>query len=122
MRQPGQVRPPQSISVSVPLTTPSLHDPARQMPESHTQFKQSDASTQLLPCAQPGHASPQSMSVSVPFFMPSKHVGGGTHRPASQRSLWQSELVRQAPEKHGEHTMPPQSISVSKPFFMPSTQ
>src|SRR3954451_22269655 len=80
----GQPPPPQSVSVSLPLMTPSVQLGAAHLPslvarvivDAHTPSAQSLLPRHDLPVVQPGHAPPpQSRSVSSPFFLRSPHVG-----------------------------------------------
>ena len=75
---PGQVPPPQSMSVSSPFFTPSVQAGAAQIPLWQTPLSQSPALAQLLPFAHTGQVPPpQSTSVSAPFFFLSVQVGRG---------------------------------------------
>jgi hypothetical protein len=68
--------PPQSVSVSVPLRTPSLHSgDAQTRAGEQYEDTQSAEVMQAPPRGQsPQAAPPQSTPVSVPFFTPSEHV------------------------------------------------
>src|SRR5262245_19676788 len=75
--QPRMTGPPQSISVSPPLRTPSLQVASAQDPCTQLREAQSVPATQPWPVSQLGQPlPPQSTPVSVPFFMPSVQVGG----------------------------------------------
>jgi hypothetical protein len=64
----GQKAPPQSVSVSVPFFTRSVHFGAWQV-TLQTPLLQSVANEQVLPATHFGHIPPpQSTSVSEPFF------------------------------------------------------
>src|SRR5262245_25773573 len=97
--QPGQVPPPQSLSVSLPSLAPSMHCvatqtlPALQVPLAQSLPLLQDAPTlQVLP-----QEPPQSTSVSVPFLRPSWHWSATQVRlTALQKWLMQSLLLRQA--------------------------
>src|SRR6185312_12632485 len=114
---PGQVAvqsvPPQSTSVSKPLSTWSLHFGDAQVPspavldtvELHTPLAQSVLATQCLVAAQPLHVPPpQSRSVSRPFCLVSLQLAA-TQAPhgtppgqvidSEQTSLAQSSLLVQ---------------------------
>jgi hypothetical protein len=69
--------PPQSMSVSVPFFTRSLHAGAWHVRGDplHTPLWQSAATAHVLPAPHLPQLPPQSMSVSVPFFTLSVHVG-----------------------------------------------
>src|SRR5262245_26718479 len=88
---PGHA-PPQSMPISAPFVTPSLHVGTVQMPASQMSLEQSDEARQVSPGKHLGHAAPpQSTSVSVPFCAPSPHEGGGGSQiPFTQMSLEQS--------------------------------
>src|SRR4029079_2211714 len=76
----GQV-PPQSVSVSVPFFTPSLHAGALHffVFESQTPLWQSPEAAHALPSAHLlGQEPPQSVSVSVPFLIVSLHGGAAS--------------------------------------------
>jgi hypothetical protein len=73
----GEQLPPQSTSVSLPLSTPSAHVGRSQkpVPTLHTAVVQSPPKLQFLPGAHFGHSGPpQSMSVSAPFFIESVQI------------------------------------------------
>jgi hypothetical protein len=73
----GEQDPPQSMSVSVPFCTPSLHEGAAHTPPAQTWLAQSDAKLQSPPVLQPrGHVPPQSTSASPSSFTPSKQWSG----------------------------------------------
>src|SRR5436190_2068546 len=64
--------PPQSLSVSLPFLTLSLHCGAAQVPAVQTPLSQSAPTEHLLPGTHGLQvAPPQSRSVSLPFFTPS---------------------------------------------------
>src|SRR5215471_18935551 len=75
----GAHEPPQSTSVSVPFSTPSLHAGTWHTLVVHFLLVQSLLTEHALPLAQLGHeAPPQSTSVSVPFLTlssPPVHFG-----------------------------------------------
>jgi hypothetical protein len=145
--QPWQL-PPQSTSVSSPLTLPSMQYAGVGVivgakvgdSESHTPFAQlklpqSLSTLQLAPPAQPWQLlPPQSTSVSSPFFLPSMQkasvglsVGvcvGATesHTPSVHPMLAQSSPLAHAPPPAQPWQLPPQSTSVSSPLMIPSTQ
>jgi hypothetical protein len=72
----AQLAPPQSVSVSVPLRTPSLQLSAWHSPPEHTALLQSEFAVHPLPVPQRAHvvAPPQSTSVSPPFSVLSEQV------------------------------------------------
>jgi hypothetical protein len=68
--------PPQSVPVSEPFFTPSLHvGAAHSIDALQYPLAQSALFAHDFPFAQSGHAPPQSTSLSMPFFAPSVHVG-----------------------------------------------
>jgi hypothetical protein len=70
----GQV-PPQSTSLSVPLSAVSVQVGAWQIFALHTALAQSLFATQARPVLQSGQAPPpQSTAVSAPSFFPSEHA------------------------------------------------
>src|SRR6266487_303186 len=76
--------PPQSLSDSVPFSTPSMHVGFWQMLVVHTPLEQSAASLHAFIGAQATHAPPpQSTSVSVPFLTLS-----------AQPAFWQTFVVQ----------------------------
>jgi hypothetical protein len=71
--------PPQSTSLSLPSTTPSLQLCARQVPEAHTPLEQSPLTLHVAPVAHGEHEEPpQSTNVSDPSFTPFEHDAGRT--------------------------------------------
>jgi hypothetical protein len=119
-----QLAPPQSVSVSVPFFTESLHVAAWHLsgePEQ-TPLWQSAAVRHVLVSAHFGQLPPQSMSVSVPFLTESLHMADWhlSGLPV-QTPLVQSLPVAQVlVSAHLGHAAPPQSTSVSVPFFTTS--
>jgi hypothetical protein len=122
----GQLRPPQSTSVSVPFLTPSEQLGAWHLPTVHTLLWQSEPLVHILPDGHAGHVPPpQSMSVSMPFLTPSVQVGAGMfwQTPPVQKPELQSPFpVHILPAPHFPQVGPPQSTSVSAPFLTPSEQ
>jgi hypothetical protein len=124
----AQAPPPQSVSVSVPFLTPSVHVGWQTLP-----VQRPPAQSPLILQARPGphffaQLPPQSTSVSVPFFLPSVQL---MQTPPVQSPFAQSLAAAQAwPSAHGGQVAPPQSTSVSVPSFtlfvqlahMPPTQ
>jgi hypothetical protein len=114
--QSGHAPPPQSTSVSVPLSTPSVHVAGWQAPERQWLLWQSDPTKHAAKSAQGEQVGPpQSTSVSPPFRTPSVHSG-----------VWhvveQKPVVQSACTLHGWPTPqggqpPPQSTPVSAPFL-----
>jgi hypothetical protein len=118
----AQLAPPQSMSVSVPFLTASVHVAVRQTDEVHTPLTQSLGPAQTLPAAHFGHEPPQSASVSVPFLTASTQLGAWQISPA-HTLLAQSLGTKHAlPEPHFAQLAPPQSMSVSVPFLTLSPQ
>jgi hypothetical protein len=70
-----QSGPPQSISVSLPLVTPSEQLGESQVPPLQSRELQSIARLHPSPGEQGEQRPPQSTSVSVPFSRPSEQVG-----------------------------------------------
>lgn len=73
--QGAQEPPPQSIALSVPFFTPSVHWAAAHVPFEQTAVVQSPPEMHPRPVAHFGQVPPQSLSVSAPFLAPSVHVG-----------------------------------------------
>jgi hypothetical protein len=94
----GHVPPPQSVLVSAPFCTLSVHDGAWHV-VVQTPSLQSAAALQVFPSSHAGHlVPPQSTSVSVPLSIPSVHVGaGGVHVPFAHSFDWQSSAPEQGP-------------------------
>jgi hypothetical protein len=68
--------PPQSTSVSVPFSVPSVQVGAWQIFDLHTSLAQSAFITHPAPAAHAGHEPPpQSTPVSAPFLILSVHPG-----------------------------------------------
>src|SRR5687767_8294849 len=86
--QGEQKRPPQSVSVSEPFFSPSLHEAPHTL-FVHTPLTQSEPIPQARPLAHLPHAPPQSTSLSVPFLTMSMQVGEA-QRPLAQTPLVQS--------------------------------
>jgi hypothetical protein len=109
--------PPQSMSLSVPFLTASVHEGAAHVPLTHTPEAQSVPARQATPAAHGEHASPpQSTSVSFPFFTWSPQVAGRQVPPVPQTSDAQSaSTVQPPPSPHGAQSGPPQSMPVSVP-------
>ena len=117
--------PPQSTSVSVPFSSPSVQEGAWQRPPVQTLLVQSLALTHLRPVPHLPQVllPPQSTSVSPPFCTVSVqvaalHVSGLPVQTPSVQSLATAQVLV-AP--HLPHE-PPQSTSVSVPFLMVSLQ
>ncbi len=112
--QGGQVPPPQSWSVSLPFSVPSVQLLALQNPERHTFDEQSPEESHPWPLPHAGHAPPpQSTSVSVPFFLPSSQAGAW-HLPFAHELLAQSlSAAHPCDTAHLGQLPPPQSTSVS---------
>src|SRR5690606_25776813 len=113
------VGPPQSMSVSPRLSTPSMQLAPTQAPASQTSLWQSASMMQPPPSGQGLHtAPPQSTSVSSWFTTRSSQVGDahvlvpGAHTPDSQSE----PLSHPSPSAHGSQSMPPQSTAVSSPL------
>ena len=119
--------PPQSMSVSVPFETVSVHDGAAHslVALGQTWLSQSFATAHALPTSQAGHdVLPQSTSVSGPFLIPSVQVGAW-QSPPMQLPLWQSVPSAQVllgAQAGQPDPAPPQSTSVSLPFWTLSVQ
>jgi hypothetical protein len=89
-----QLLPPQSMSDSVPLRTPSSQPGAAHVPSRQTPLWQSVPTAHADPTSQPAQLPPQSTPVSAPFFRPSAHVAGGVeHAPLTQRWPAQSPSI-----------------------------
>jgi len=125
----GAQLPPQSLSVSVPFLTPSLHAGGEQTcdPEQ-TPLWQSPATKHPSPSEHfdvVEHVPPQSTSVSVPFLTPSLQADAEQKCEPGQTPLVQSAAIKHplpsAQVLPGAH-VPPQSVSVSFPFFTLSVQ
>jgi hypothetical protein len=88
---PSQVLPPQSVSVSVPFFTPSLHVAATHVVPLHTPLAQSVPTVHPPPVPQRAHVDvpPQSVPDSSPFFTPSLQLGAW-HAFITQTPLAQS--------------------------------
>jgi hypothetical protein len=72
----AQAEPPQSLSVSVPFSVPSMQLADWQTWLLHTALLQSPLTAHAFRSAHfVGHDWPQSVSGSLPFFTPSEHVG-----------------------------------------------
>jgi hypothetical protein len=119
--------PPQSLSVSLPSFTPSLHETQVPglLPEQRL-FAQSALAAQCRASAHGGHTPPpQSLSVSLPFFTRSAHVGGWQSVP-EHTPLTQSPATAQCccgeVSLHVAPHVPPQSTSVSPASLVPSVQ
>jgi hypothetical protein len=124
--------PPQSTSLSLPFSMPSLQLAGVQVPFApQMPFRQSAATAQplpsphFLPVGAATHEPPQSTAVSLPFFTPSLQVGAA-HAPPVQTPLVQlapapAPLPHRLPVAQGGHE-PPQSTSVSVLFFTMSAQ
>jgi hypothetical protein len=67
--------PPQSVSVSLPFFTKSVHVAPWHTPVVQTPLAQSPAPAQPWPVVHLGQLEPQSLSVSVPFLTASVQVG-----------------------------------------------
>jgi hypothetical protein len=117
--------PPQSVSVSLPLSMPSVQVAVWQASGKPEQTLLAQSVLPLHALFAP-HAwqfePPQSVSVSVPFLTPSVQLEDAhslvklSHFPLWQSAFtWQVIAVAQA-----EHDEPPQSTSVSELFFLPS--
>ncbi|MES1171649.1 MAG: hypothetical protein ABUL77_00295 [Bacteroidota bacterium] len=124
----GAQEPPQSVSVSVPFRTMSVHAGTAQVRGAavgQTPLRQPVAARHILPLAQPGQPiPPQSTSPSSPFLMPSVQLGAW-HRPPIQFALWQSPPtvhIRAGRQRGQPEVAPPQSISPSPPFLTWSRQ
>src|SRR5690606_11086282 len=114
--------PPQSMSVSEPLATPSLQVAAWQMFKVHTPLPQSPAMAQVEPVPQSPQEPSQSMSVSEPLVTPSLQVGTW-QKFSVQTPLPQSPATPQSePSEQASHVEPPESASVSSPFWIWSSQ
>ncbi|CAF1169825.1 unnamed protein product [Rotaria sordida] len=127
----GHNAPPQSSSVSGPLSVLSLqvgaeNDVPRQITPSQTSLIQSLLTLHFKPSSHFGHnPPPQSSSVSGPFSVLSLQLLISVPRQItpSQTSLIQSLLTLHfKPSSHFGHNPPPQSSSVSCPFTVLSTQ
>ena len=94
----GQVVPPQSMSLSVPLRTPSLHEGAVQVPAVQTPDLQPIALVQASPSPHGPQLPPQSTSTSVPFFAPSLHVGTWQMPPVQTLLAHWSFAVQDMPD------------------------
>jgi hypothetical protein len=68
--------PPQSTSVSLPLSTPSMHVGAWHDAPPHTPLVQSALITHCFPSPHGAQEPPQSTSVSLPSWFASVHVAG----------------------------------------------
>jgi hypothetical protein len=123
--QATQVPPPQSIVVSFPFHTPSVHVGATHLPLAHLLLRQSqsDATPHVRPTGQRAQLPPpQSTSDSVPFLTPSLHVAA-LQNPAVHTLFEQSlAVVHALPAPHAAQPAPPQSTSDSVPFLRPSVQ
>jgi hypothetical protein len=149
---PSQALPPQSTSVSAPLTMPSMHVATAHLPPMQSRLSQSSPCLQLLPVPQRGHIPPpQSTSVSFPSGTPFTQLGWvqtllthvfstpqltvhapqllalvvvSVHVPSQQEPpVAQSVSPAQCfPRAHPGQVPPPQSTSVSFPFVTPSAQ
>ena len=116
--------PPQSMALSRPLRTPSLHVGVAHVPVVQTPLLQSLAVEQVSPLGHKPQLPPQSTPVSSPFFTPSAQLGDlHTPRPASQVPLEQSVLALHAAplEQRAGHVGPPQSGPDSSLLVTPSS-
>jgi hypothetical protein len=119
--------PPQSRSVSLPFSIPSVQLGARQIggtaAVSQLALTQSPSSTHSPASGQGPQVSPQSTSVSVPFCTLSVQLGS-THSPAVQMSDTQSSLTTQSAPGVGQAAQlaPPQSTSLSPLLRIESEQ
>jgi hypothetical protein len=127
--QAGQAPPPQSTSVSVPLSTLSLQVAMAQVCVVllQTWLRQSRGPfVQPWPAGHAGQAPPpQSIPVSVPLRTPSLQAAAvQVCVVGSQIWLRQSRgpCTQALPAMHGGQAPPPQSMSVSVPFCTPSVQ
>src|SRR5215208_2033269 len=92
----AQFGPPQSVSVSVPFATASLHVASRQAALTQTWLSQSLATVQPEAAPQVGQLlPPQSTPVSSPFSRPSEH-SAVRQVPFSQIAVVQSVAAAQA--------------------------
>jgi hypothetical protein len=121
--QGAQVVPPQSMSVSLPLKTPSMHAGSWHLSSTQVRCKQSVRSKHFFRSPQGEQACPpQSTSVSVPFFTASLQLGAA-HLPDTHDELTQSlSILHFEFTEHGKHAPPPQFKSVSVPFATASVQ
>jgi hypothetical protein len=117
----GQIVPPQSRSVSMPLRSPSAHVLSVQIVAVQNPLLQSVGVLQVEPFSQAGHlVPPQSSPVSVPLWVESPQLGA-LHLLFSQTPLSQSPPnVQRRPSAHPLHE-PPQSMSVSEPLSLVSS-
>src|SRR5690606_2069327 len=131
----GGQEPPQSIAVSLPFWSPSVHDTSAQTEAPGEQTKpspQSASPTQPSPTPQPrAQLPPQSWPVSSPFCTPSSQLGasgtGGTTPgqsspmhgggPASALCAgWHAPSTQRSPVGHGtavQHATPPSHAPAS---------
>jgi hypothetical protein len=122
--QAGHVPPPQSLSVSAPFWTLSVHVAAWHAPPTQTPLAQSVGPPQPPPVLHLLQVPPpQSVPVSAPFLTLSVQVGAW-QRPPVQTPLVQSVGPAQPrPVPHlPQDPPPPQSTPVSTPFLTPSAQ
>jgi hypothetical protein len=117
---------PQSVTSSLPLVTPSLHDgawqqvamSASQPAVPQTSLAQSSFEAHVKPSAQPLQlAPPQSMSVSSWLVAASSQLGGAHSESSPHTSLAQSlPAVQGLPAGQPGQSPPPQSVRISLPF------
>jgi hypothetical protein len=120
--QRAQLAPPQSMSVSSWLSTPSSQVGAAHASASQRREVQSDGPLHAVPSAQRSvQPPPQSTPASLPLRRLSLQVAAA-QLPPLQTPLSQSASALQlAPAAQSEHS-PPQSMSVSLPFRSLSLQ
>ena len=116
--------PPQSIPISMPLATLSVHDGGWQLPPEHTPDMQSPLLAQLLPSAHIGQYAPDDGDVPSQWLADVPQYPNGLQHcpPLHTASLAEfqphSKLGAVATGLFGA----PQSTSVSSPFCTPSLQ
>src|SRR5204863_2350683 len=96
----GHAPPPQSMPVSLPFLTLSLHAAARHVPPAHTRVVQSVPLAQPLSTAHGLHEPPQSTSVSWPFFTWSLQSGAAHFPPVQTPSAQSDEIEHAFPVVH----------------------
>lgn len=117
----GEHGPPQSVSVSCPFWSASLHDDAKHEPPTQTLLAQSDPFPQPFPSPHFSQAGPpQSTSVSEPSFVLSIQLGVEHIPPEHIPPAQSPSTSHDFPSAHRAQADPPQSTSVSAPFRTPS--
>jgi hypothetical protein len=112
--QGEQAGPPQSIPVSCPFRTASVHDGEAHVPPEQTWLWQSAPTVQPFPSAQAPQEPPQSTSVSLPSLVPSEHEDPAWQRPLTQLEPLE-QVTKQLPQWFGSvlrslHALPQSTV------------